>query len=201
MIGGLVEVKGKVKSQEMIEDSNKSEQEVKDKMEECTGEEEQEREPMLLAKWWDIATVVARSLGQEEMKVEEEGPVAGPNSTQASKTPVPWQEIPEPGEWSAMPIFRVTLNNLEWLCSNFVAPMLALDSHNNLKQNWERVAAAEQMFKQEFAVAECLMTQEGHSGMNIIFQKTNNNAINVIPNSLRLKKQQCYQYHPKFFPF
>ncbi|KAG5341414.1 hypothetical protein C0989_010780 [Termitomyces sp. Mn162] len=85
MVGGLVEVKGKGKSQEVIEDSNKAEQEVKDKMEECTGKEEQEREATLLAKWWDIATVVARSLGQEEMELEEEGPVAGPSSTQASK--------------------------------------------------------------------------------------------------------------------
>ncbi|KAH0581998.1 hypothetical protein H2248_011659 [Termitomyces sp. 'cryptogamus'] len=173
MIGGLVEVKGK--SREVIEDSNKAEQEVKDKMEESTGEEEQEREATLLAKWWDIATVVARSLGQEEMELEEEGPVAGPSSTQARDSTT----------------WRVVSN----------ANIQALDSHNDLEENWERVAAAEQMFKQEFAVAECLMTQEGHSGMNIIFQKTNNNAINVIPNSLRLKKQQCYQYHPKFFPF
>ncbi|KAG5335248.1 hypothetical protein C0989_001710, partial [Termitomyces sp. Mn162] len=126
------------KSKEVVEDSDEEEQEVKDKVEEGAGavkgtsKDKCKREVTLLAEWQDIATAVTRSLGKEEMEVEDDS-VAGTSGTHASKTLVPWQETPQLGEWMDFPT--------PWLClmilNGWVATLWYQSWHWTLLSIWK----------------------------------------------------------------
>ncbi|KAG5730744.1 hypothetical protein E4T56_gene3476 [Termitomyces sp. T112] len=95
MVGGPTLVKRKEKNQEVIEDSNEEEEVI-----EGASNDEAEKEAMSLAEWCKVATAITKSLGGEEMEVEQESksPIAMPvpEAPAASDPAAPWQEVLHP---------------------------------------------------------------------------------------------------------